>query len=83
MINKFLIILLTCLLSFSVYAQVRSQTAVSNTGTPIIRFFNPYPFSVGCEFRDSNAGYFTFVIPPRSFTMWYPMYGRIEWKCSG
>jgi len=79
--KKLFLILILMLISFSVDAQVQEQMSRNNVGQPIIRFFNNFNRPVSCYYRD-QYNYFTFVIHPRSYSFWYPVYGYYKWNCN-
>jgi len=78
---KKLIFILMLLYSSVAFAQIQEQHSVNNAGQTFIRLYNALPRPVSCYYRD-NVNYFTFVIPPRSVSMWYPTYGPYQWQCN-
>jgi len=78
--NIILALLLAIVVFIPASAQVSSQQAVNSIGQPFIRIYNMTPRYVSCYYRD-QFNYFTFVISPNSYSMWYPIYGQYEWRC--
>ena len=77
---KSLFLALLLLISSAVFAQVVQETAMNNAGQPFIRLHNNTPSWASCYYRDTY-NYFTFVIAPQTYSMWYPVYGYYEWQC--
>ncbi len=74
-------LLLTLLLiSTAAFAQITPQTATNDQGAPFLRLFNNTSVYTSCYLRD-EYNYFTFVIAPQTFSLWYPVYGYYEWQC--
>ena len=75
-------ILLVMLLLFStpVLSQAVEQTMMGNTGRALFRVANNTPFFINCFYRD-DANYFTFSLAPHTYSMWYPIFGRYQWRC--
>jgi len=76
-------LLLVLLLMFATVAdaQVGPQMGQNAYGQPIVRITNTLPRPVSCFIRD-QYNYYTFVVPPRSVSLWYPIYGPWQWSCS-
>ncbi len=77
---KSLFLTLLLLVSAASFAQVIQETATNDVGQPFIRMYNNTPSWASCYYRD-NYNYFTFVIAPQTYSMWYPVYGYYEWQC--
>lgn len=75
-------VLLTLLILFSpvVSAQVMSDTTLNNNGQTLFRVMNRTPVYINCLYKD-DYNYFTFAVPPFSYSMWYPVYGQYIWRC--
>lgn len=76
-----IVALLLMLTPISASATVQQEVATNNFGQPFIRLHNYYPVAVSCYYRDAY-NYYTFIIPAQTTTVWQPIYGQYQWRCS-
>lgn len=62
-------------------AQVAVQEDITSTGQHVVRFHNNTNHFVSCVYKD-KYNYYTFNLAPQRVSMWYPVYGKYQWRCS-
>lgn len=75
-----ILLALLLLISPAAMGQV-PQTNMNSNGQMIFRIANPTHYYMSCFYRD-QYNYFTFSVAPRSYSMWYPVYGQYQWGCN-
>ena len=78
--NLLLTLLLISAASFAQIDPIVAQTATNDAGMPFLRLHNNTLIYTSCYLRD-EYNFFTFVIPPQTVSLWYPVYGYYEWQC--
>lgn len=77
---KQLLLVLLLLISAAVKGAVFEEYAYNADNMVFIRLLNTDVYPVSCYYRD-QYNFITFIVGPRSYSMWYPVYGSYVWQC--
>lgn len=78
---KKIILVLALLISSVAMARVFEERNVTNSGQPIVRYYNAGSYPVSCYYRDSSGYYYLFVLRSKQYSMWIPVRGAYESAC--
>jgi hypothetical protein len=54
---------------------------INHPSGPFVAIVNPTGIPASCFLRD-RYNFFTFALYPGYTSMWYPIYGQYEWRCT-
>ena len=77
---KVILVLLLLCLPMKSTAGMSPETFVNGNGVMLIRLHNLSEYPVHCQLSDEYS-FHSFAVMGLGASMWYPVYGRFEWRC--